>query len=851
MQLENRGRHFPLERPAAFFVLTLAAGLISADHFPGLLNAVLAGTAAAGILVALWFSGALRRLVLSAMAFFALGYGSLQPWVAPLRSPDHIVYAAGGPPGIITGQVASLPTRVGARTRFVLAVKTIDQRKASGKLRVTAVGRVPEFQHGDRLLFRARLKSIRNFNNPGAFDYRRYLAYKQVWASAWVPGREVQVLASGPADYRATLARVRASLSNWITATVGNRQGRILDALVTGNRSGISPELRRQFNRLGIGHLLAISGLHVGIIATVSFWVFHLLGRWLSWGLEDGRVRPAAALATLLPVTAYGLIAGMSPSTQRAVIMVAVYLFTILLDREQDPLNTLAAAALIIIVIHPPALFSISFQLSFGAVFSILYGMRCLPARWRQPLGPPVRPWGLKRVAANLAAFFWASFFAIAGTLPLSMHYFNQVSYVGILTNFIYIPVVGFVTVPLALLAAMLFPVSIPIADAVLKAAAVPLSGVMDLADRLYKLEWIAGQTVTPTWLEMLCFFSLWVLVLQLIKASGRIQGRERGPNAAVRPQSIRKVTWKWLLPIALLLVLDTAYWMHHRFWHRDLRVTCLDVRQGSAALLEFPGGKTMLIDGGGYADNSVFDMGARVVAPYLWRQKIKTVDTLVLTHPNSDHMGGLLYIAENFNVKEIWTNAETAPTKGYSQLMRIIKARGISHPDYRVLPRISSQGGVTVTVLYPPRDFLTRRETDSWRNSNNNSIVLKAEFEGVAFLFAGDIMQPAERELAGMAGEKLQSTVLFVPHHGSRSSSSALFLHRVAPVQAVISVGWRNRYRFPHKSVLARYRAAGSRVYRTDKQGAIIFRTRGGRLRIQTTRPSADPSAGISIDRG
>jgi len=263
--------------------------------------------------------------------------------------------------------------------------------------------------------------------------------------------------------------------------------------------------------------------------------------------------------------------------------------------------------------------------------------------------------------------------------------------------------------------------------------------------------------------------------------------------------------------------------------------VTCLDVRQGSAALVEFPGGETMLIDGGGYTDNTIFDIGARVVAPFLWNRKILTVDTLVLTHPNSDHLNGLIFIAQKFKVGALWTNGENADTIGYRRLMQIVTQRNIRHPVYPDLPETLDIGRVSVSRLYQPGDFIDRKRTEPWRTSNNNSMVLKVALDGVGFLFAGDLMQRAERELTRMAGNGLKSTVLFVPHHGSNSSSAPAFLKTVEPALAIISAGQGNRYGFPSKAVLKRYQASGCRVYRTGRQGAITLSTREGQLEVET----------------
>ncbi|MBW2572377.1 MAG: MBL fold metallo-hydrolase [Deltaproteobacteria bacterium] len=252
--------------------------------------------------------------------------------------------------------------------------------------------------------------------------------------------------------------------------------------------------------------------------------------------------------------------------------------------------------------------------------------------------------------------------------------------------------------------------------------------------------------------------------------------------------------------------------------------------------LLELPYGHTILLDGGGFSDNRIFDVGARIIAPFLWQKKIKTVDTLVLSHPNSDHLNGLIYIAEHFNVKNVWTNHDAANTFGYKKFMDGIRDNDIHMPGYAEIFGAHDINSVHMDILYPPVDFSEKRKKEPWRNSNNNSLVLKASFGSESFLFPGDIKTRAEYELVSTAGDKLNSTVLLVPHHGSKTSSSDWFVKTVNPAVVVISSGWRSRFGFPHPSVLKRYQKIGCRVLGTARNGAISMSTDGRTLTIRPT---------------
>jgi len=740
----------------------------------------------------------------------------------------------------------------------------------SGKLRVTAVGQLPQFAVGDVLRLNSRIRLITNFKNPGGFDYRRYMAFKGIWATAYVRGDRLEVIRQHHAsDVFKFIDQARIAFSDLIDRSGDAAAGAVLKALTIGDRRQISPEMRQAFNRAGVGHLLAISGLHVGIVATVAFVFFQVLMVRIKPLLWRAGTRKTAALLSLLPVFLYGWIAGFSPSTQRAVIMVAIFLLTFLFESEQDPLNTLSLAALLILVIDPPSLFSISFQLSFSAVFAIIYGLSSVQNRGAQQKTLLKERWFL-RFRGKLVSFFLVSFFAICGSLPLVAYYFNQISLVGLAANFIVVPLIGFVTIPLGLAALYLMPLSITLASWCIKAGTIILSYALAVVNFFADLPFAAVKTVTPSLLEIVCFYVLgWSLLnLRGFEPNTAIKLRN-APGAADRkipvnshhpPQADKTVLGQFftiaarlrdkalwpaklaklaLVLVLLTLALDTCYWLYQRFWHTDLRVTIIDVGLGSASLLELPGGYTILVDGGGFADNSTFNVGERIVAPFLWRNKIRTVDTLILSHPNSDHLNGLIYIARYFNVKNVWTNNESRNTLGYAKFMEVIARKNIHLPVFEDMPRRHRIGGVELNFLYPPPNFLNLRNTQKWRNTNNNSLVVKASLKSISFLFPGDIMAEAENELVHLAGNNLSSTVLIAPHHGSNTSSSQVFLNTVDPKVVIISTGRNNRFKFPHFVTLKRYENQGCTIRRTDISGAIRLSTDGQDLAIKTSTGS------------
>jgi len=851
-------------RPAIPLLLALVGGILLGSEYRGF-EIGLGGLA---LFSAIGIGRQIHRrrdgAILPILLFVALGYLSITPWIQPEFPANHLIYHAGAQRWDITGKIDGPPQRISKRTRFTLQVfsLTADQQThaVSGKLRVTAVGILPPLAVGDELRLNSRIRLLSNFNNPGGFDYRRYMAFQGIWASAYVRGDRLALTKRRHSpDFFGFFHRARQAFADLIDRSgEGAAAGAVFKALITGDRTQLTPRMRQDFNRAGVGHLLAISGLHVGIVATVAFVLFQALAvriRPLLWG---AKARKTAALLSLLPVLAYGIIAGFSPSTQRAVIMVAIFLLTYLFESEQDPINTLSLAALIILVMDPPSLFSISFQLSFSAVFAIIYGLSSVQNRSVRPKILPQES-RLARYKGKLISFFLVSLFAICGSLPLVAYYFNQISLVGLAANFLVVPLIGFIAVPLGLLALCILPLSITLALGCIQVGLAILALALKIVDFFTDLPFAAIQTFTPSILEIVCYYCLGWALLNL-GDPGRKSVIEPQPVAGAADRNIRthasdqtqtgQKVRQWLVAlmtglgesatrtgksvklviilVLLTLALDTGYWLYQRFWHRDLRVTVIDVGLGSASLVELPGGYTILIDGGGFADNAVFDVGQRIIAPLLWRKKILTVDTLILSHPNSDHLNGLIYIARFFNVKNVWTNNETRDTLGYTNLMKVIAHRNINLPIFKDMPRRHDIGDVELNLLYPPSNFMVLRNKQKWRNTNNNSLVVKATLRSISILFPGDIMAEAEEELVHIAGDKINSTVLIAPHHGSSTSSSQAFLKAVDPEVVIVSSGRNNRFKFPHRESLMRYENQGCSIWRTDISGAIRLATDG-----------------------
>lgn len=763
--------------------------------------------------------------ILPLVLWCALGYLALQPWLAPRLPANHISVFADGKVWSVTGTVVASPQRHGERYRCRVRVQGLADGKGGplqsvrGDLRLTWAVTEGALGRGASIRFSARLRRMRSFHNPGGFDYARYMGFQGLRVSAYARRGTLEVLLPAPpSGPLAALVSNRLSQAAQLVADAGSRSGRaavipLMETLLMGQRQALTPELREPFNRCGVAHLLAISGLHLGAVGAFSFALFAALLAFIPALRWRGWVGRTAALFSLGPVLLYALLAGLPVSTQRAGVMIVLLMAAILIQRRSDAFNNLALAAMVVLISHPPALFAISFQLSFTAVAAILYGLRYSEAWWRRG---PSGPQGLGR---RLRLLLLVSALAYGGTAPLVAHYFNTLSLVALPVNLLLVPWVSFLILPVGLVGLLLALLALPAAEILLVWCAHQLAAVDTLVGWIARLEWAAVDTVTPSALELLIAYGLMALLPWVLPS--------------------RRARWASLL-LVVALGMDGAYWGYQRYLNPRLRVTAIDVGQGGSSLVELPGGRTILIDGGGFSDNRVFDVGRRVLTPLLGRKKIRTLDLVVLSHPNSDHLNGLLYLLGHFNIGQFWRNADlpSPPTAGFKALCRRLAEEEIEAPVFEDLPRRLQWGDTVLQLLHPPREY-SQGLTGGRGKTNDNSLVLKLTHGRHSFLWPGDLERRAEARLvASDRRSALAATVLFANHHGSRSSSSPAWVAAVAAQEVVFSVGWQNPYHFPHPEVVARYGAQGARLWRTDLMGAIALESDGRRLKINPMLP-------------
>jgi competence protein ComEC len=601
------------------------------------------------------------------------------------------------------------------------------------------------------------------------------------------------------------LERVRKPIRDFFAENLSPRNQALFQALILGEQEGVRSDLRESFTITGLGHVLSVSGLHVALVAWFAFTLIQsLLSLSYEWMLRADP-RKTAALLTCIPVVAYTCLAGFQVPSQRSMMMVLAFLFSMIVGREKDVWSTLSFAALVVLAVDPHSIFTISFQLSFLAVLGILWlGPKIFSVLSFQTF--EIRKGLLYRGYVYFCGLASVTLAAMFFLLPVTSFYFHRVSLVSPLANMTALPIMGICILPIGLLAAAFLPLSQVLADIALAVAAWGLDRMMDYVDYWSGFAWAEAQVIRPNFMEILLLYALFSCLWFMKQA-------------------------KWARVgfgvVSLILAADVAYWTARTHFNPSLKVTYLDVGQGNAALIQFPGSEKMLIDGGGFP-GSEFDIGEMVVAPFLLRSKILRIDTLVMTHPEADHMAGLRYIAEHFDPKEFWYSGEKLGFPAFRDLMALLDSKGIRTRTPADLKEGREISGVRVEIVHPAEGFWARK-------SNDNSLVMKISSKEGSFLFPGDLEAAGEQVLVSRSGSKLKSDVLLAPHHGSKSSSSKLFLEAVAPKVCVISSGYGNPFGFPSPEVLGKLKGQGCRILRVDEAGAIEVSVGQETIQIRT----------------
>ena len=697
---------------------------------------------------------------------------------------------------ILSGYVADFP-RMGQWPdgkdwqSFKLDVTHLDPDECAGarRLRVTLSGYSMPLALGDHISGQAILKPVPSQLSPGALpDQGRYAA-QGIDAFATLARIEQR-----QADTRkVSLAQIRRTLHRRLLAAQVSTEARgVLLALVLGNGNALTRETWEMFQRLGLSHVLVISGLHVGLVAAALWWLAGLLRRSYCW--QGDRGGPLVqVLGALGGATVYAALAGFSLPTVRALVMLCTVLLLLLLGWRTAPWRGLYLAVLLILLGNPFALLSSSLWMSAGATAVLL----CLIPRENNPT--PLSGLGLaRRMVMHFAALLRLQTYLVLFMLPLTLFWFSMASGSAIVSNVLIVPIVAFWLVPLALTGALMSFVSVTLSDIFWQLAALPIVYGLPLLAALDKrFEGLALQNWSLTLVDLGLICALISVISRLNRhfwplsqcpVSDRNLRHCGGKSGSLNP-------WSSLLVITSFILLS-FYRLSIQANAKHVVITVLDVGQGTAVLLQ-NAGQTLLYDAGGGVPGG-FTQARKIILPFLQRAGVDVLDTLVLSHRDFDHAGGRFDLAKDMPIKD---------------------RRGFEGRACRPGETWLWSSAVTITTL--------SGSGQAQSHSNDDSCVLLVVAYGRRLLLAGDISSMQERSLVRYWRRHLSADLLLVGHHGSNSSSGSTWLKWVSPARAIISAGYANRFGHPSAAVVDRLEARDAYIDNTAIHGTLRYTLR------------------------
>lgn len=730
--------------------------------------------------------------------------------VLPFTEPEEI---------ILKGKIVSLPEKNEEKISFLLASEEINRLSLSptkvqgspstvlvqGKVLVNYIP--PEdipfpYEYGDKIEITGSLKLPQGAINPGSFDYRKYLVRKEIYSLFYVnPEKEIKKISSAnkySLFYWTNLSRKK--FLEIIAKNLPQEEGEILAGILLGEKSQLTPEIKKIFVDAGVMHILVVSGLNVGFVVAIFFWLF----RWVFY------LPRRTAMFLLFPIIIFYLfLTGAEAPVVRASIMAICVLLALLLKRETSIYQALLLALLIILLINPQSLFDVSVQLSFFATVGIIY----LTTKLSKPFLKTPKP------IVYLTGCFFTSLAAQLSVNPLMAYYFHKVSIIAILANLLVVPLAGIILASgfLLIFSALFGGI---ILFLVKQVNLLLLTGLIKMVNFFASLPKAIINVPQPSWLFFFWYYFTLITVFKVYP---------------VRKSSFWRNFFLGGQIFCLAVFLSQHYLTNHRFSgisDNQLQITFLSVGQGDAIFLELPDRTNLLIDAGG----GNYEPGERIIAPFLWSRGVWKIDKIILTHPDWQHYSGMKTILEKFKVKEFITNPDYSTEENYLQIREIIKKKKINFKEVWAGEKMNIGDG---SVPHHPEEtkdaeikFLNPKILTE--NKDDNLLVFQLKYQRARYggdknftiFFPGDLSFEGQKKLAqeNIGGNYLKSDILVIPAHGLKPVNEE-FLKQVNPKYGIIST------RESAGSILP----AGLKIYSTHQSGAITLVTDGEKIKIKT----------------
>lgn len=741
--------------------------------------------------------------------FCALGQSTYNNATSLPTPPEHIFYHIQEQEEVVLiGHLTKMITFDGHFNRLFIESEYVSFNQSPGIFRPTT-GNIAlsvketqrlQFLPGQRLILRAKLKHPTSFIGDGVFDYAKFLAEKDIWVTGFISNNlYIQALTSKHTtdiSEPSLFSRLRFKIEYYRTF-IGHFLDRttphagLYRALLLGDKSQLAPQTIENFQHCGLAHILAISGLHIAVLSSVIYVFILVLLKRSTTLLLCTNVYKLSLILTLPIIFLYASLTGMQAPVSRALLMFILVVIATCIERVKTPLVLVAASALLLLIVDPRLLFQASFLLSYSAITGIALSLPLLQNIFQKK---KIQKTLSSRIRETVLTMFIISTVATLATMPISLFFFHRISLIGPLTNLIVEPLICLVTLPLGFLALCSFPFSETVAQLFLDVGSLSIFITQQIvrfcAQLPFSYKWLPQP---PLWLIIFFYMSLSFLFYVFYNKK-----RTRLPLVSL----LLAMTFMWFSPYELT-----------KRWRNISQINILDVGKGSANTIELAGGYNILVDGGGprFSKGSI---GERVIAPYLWKKGIQKIDAVYLTHGDADHYNGMRFILKQFSVKTVFIANRDYYNEGFNNFLDEIEKLAI---NIKVMARGEKHkyGEATLQCL---ENFTLSHAQPHMRNKG---IVLRLEQQEYSVLLPGDIHSEEENSVA--TTQNIGSDILLASHHGSKTSSSEIFLKAVNPSIVAISANINSPY-FPAPLIKERYKEYEIPYFSTGNHGTLTI---------------------------
>lgn len=634
---------------------------------------------------------------------------------------------------------------------------------------------IPSIKYGDSLYIEGEFKQPEEARNYKGYNYKQYLKTKKIIGT--VELEKAKILKSSNGSF---IHNIQKYIKDTINGTLTDEEGNLLLAILLGDKDKLSEDIQESFKTSNLSHMLAVSGAHVSYI---------ILG--LTYVLQNSIIgKKNEKIVCIIFLLFFMAITNFTPSVTRACIMAVLTLFSGIIYRKSDVYTNISVAALITLIFNPYNLLDLGFQLSYGGTIGIIIFIKRIQEKKSN-----------SKVINYIKQMALVSIYANIIIIPIMMYHFNTVSFTFIISNIMASPILGIIVIT-----GFLFIIASITVKPLTRLIAIFIKPILSILIKISqicsKLPFSNILVVTPYMFNVISYYAI---ILYCIKS---------------------KKNNKCKIIICLLIVLILINFIIYIF-PQKLRIFFIDVGQGDSTLIITPDKKTVLIDGGG---SDSFDVGEKVLLPYLLDRRILKIDYVLISHFDTDHCGGILTIMEKVKVKNIIISEQAEHSENYERFKKLMIHKRIRLIEVKKGDKIKIGRYSEFKILFPTSRLLSENPL------NNNSIVAQFNYNNFKMLFTGDIEKLAEQQILKAEKAEIRADILKVAHHGSKTSSIPEFIKAVKPKIALIGVGKNNTFGHPNQQTIKNLENIKCRIYRTDLQGEIIIKIdQKGRMNVKS----------------